>query len=33
MLKNGYLDSLTLFFIEFLWFNLIFLFNFGPRNH
>ncbi len=33
MLKNGYFDSLPLLFIEFLWFNLFFLFNFDLRNH
>ncbi|AEM70055.1 hypothetical protein Murru_1008 [Allomuricauda ruestringensis DSM 13258] len=33
MLKNNYLNLLPLFFIEFLCFNLIFLFNFDPINH
>ncbi len=32
MLKNVYFDLHTLFFIEFLCFNLIFLFNFDPSN-
>lgn len=33
MLKNTNFNELPLFFIEYLCFNLNFLFNFGPRNN